>query len=291
MERKRLKDFTEKVKEKLNPYFTMPTGQRVSKIEVYKWRLQDEPGKFKMLHKDELLIAPYQRTVIKWKKIFEWSANWSWVLCGTLTVALRDGKYYLIDGQHRKIAAKRRTDIDKLPCMVYRFIRIQDESRKFKELQTNRSGIIPTETFRSDLISEDPAALEVRELLKQTSHYIDNAYTAKSVRFPNALMKACIKNSEILNDIWPLFVTLHDGDFLNIWIFEGLFYLEENLRKQGKSVFDKDIYRKLITFKRGKLIGSIHEARMFYNKGGARIYAEGILRLINYKKVNKIELK
>ena len=90
------------------------------KIKRYGWTVQDEPGDMRLLHKDKLQIHPaYQRDLVA-QKVSEISAAWSWIALGALVVGERGGEFWVIDGQHRAAAAKRRSDTTHLPCVVFK---------------------------------------------------------------------------------------------------------------------------------------------------------------------------
>lgn len=101
-------------------------GSKIDKIKRYGWKLIDKQGEFMLIEKDELYVDPvYQRSNWNSKKVNDIASAWSWNRCGTLTVAIRDDKWWIIDGATRKLAADKRSDIKKLPCMVVRIWMIQ----------------------------------------------------------------------------------------------------------------------------------------------------------------------
>ena len=92
----------------------------VDKITRYKWQMTDKPGTFEEIEKEELFVDPsYQLSRLNARKIIDMAAAWSWVRCGALTIAIREDNWWIIDGATRKLAADKRSDIKKLPCMVY----------------------------------------------------------------------------------------------------------------------------------------------------------------------------
>ena len=79
------------------------------KIERYDWKLLDQPGELRMLNKKVLRVdEQYQREATE-PKVKEIARAWSWLACGALLVAERDGVYFVFDGQHRALAALRRS--------------------------------------------------------------------------------------------------------------------------------------------------------------------------------------
>lgn len=102
-----------------------------SKIDRYGWTVKDKPGEMKMLHKSVLKVHPsYQRHALK-QKIASIASSWSWVAAGAIIVGERGGEYWVIDGQHRVLAAHNRADIDKLPCIIFVTDDVKQEARGF----------------------------------------------------------------------------------------------------------------------------------------------------------------
>jgi hypothetical protein len=94
--------------------------QGTDKVARYGWTVTDEPGVLRMLHKDHLLVpAEYQRDANE-DKVRKIASEWSWLSFGAVIVGHRGGKYYTIDGQHRVLAAKRRSDVGEVPCVVFK---------------------------------------------------------------------------------------------------------------------------------------------------------------------------
>src|ERR1039458_1218404 len=88
------------------------TQSVVDKAPRYAWTIKNAPGEFHMLPKGELEVDPgYQRNKINLGRVVELSRAWDWIACGCLVVALReDNKWFVVDGQHRKLAADERSD-------------------------------------------------------------------------------------------------------------------------------------------------------------------------------------
>jgi hypothetical protein len=93
------------------------------------------------------------------------SANWSWVACGCLVVAMRDGLYWAVDGQHRLFAAKRRSDIKELPCLVFATSSIEEDARGFLSVNCERKPISVMQRHKAMVVSGNEAAKAVQAKL------------------------------------------------------------------------------------------------------------------------------
>jgi hypothetical protein len=94
-------------------------NSQLSKVERYGWEMKDEPGELMHVDKKRLRIDhEYQRSANE-VKVTEITKRFSWLALGAIVVVRRGDAYYVVDGQHRVMAAMRRTDIATLPCVVF----------------------------------------------------------------------------------------------------------------------------------------------------------------------------
>ncbi|NQX93440.1 MAG: hypothetical protein HRT64_00670, partial [Erythrobacter sp.] len=136
------------------------------KVKRYNWAKPTDKGEFRYIHKRLLRVNDaYQREAFKSKQI-ELASNWSWIACGVIIVAERDGHFWTIDGQHRKLAADRRSDITELPCMVFKVDGVREEAKAFLATNTNRKPVTALGKFKALLTAEDPAALLVDAVVR-----------------------------------------------------------------------------------------------------------------------------
>lgn len=100
----------------------------------------------------------YQRTETgNAKKIAD---NWNDEACEFLIVSYRDGNFYVIDGQHRLIAAKIKGK-ESLPCVILTGLTRQEEARRFSVQGVGRKKLSPSDTFKANLECGNPKYAEV----------------------------------------------------------------------------------------------------------------------------------
>lgn len=94
-----------------------------------------------------------------------WDEGWS----GTLDVNNRDDdSYYVYDGNHRRAAALKRFGEEYLlACKVYKGLPVEEEARRFVELNRNRKQIKVIELAKSGLRANDPEWTEIAKVLNQ----------------------------------------------------------------------------------------------------------------------------
>lgn len=255
----------------------------VSKIDHYGWTVKDEPGRLMWIPKNELLIdSNYQRTV-RPKRALTLASSWSWVACGCLIVAEReDARFYVMDGGHRLAAAKRRSDITELPCVVFKVISNITEAQGFLDSNINRRPMFVIERFRALLTVGDEVALLVNDLIKDTGREPTISSGPNTIACIGAMMKAASDDSQSLVAIWPIIILLCNKRPIPDRIVQGLVYLEGQLYKQcGESLTDTRWRGRILQKGYDAIINGIGKASAYHNKGGAKVYAGGIVDVIN----------
>ncbi len=109
--------------------------------------------------------------------------EWKWPLCQPLVVNRRvDGRFLVLDGQHRLAGARARGDIPFLPCVIQSNLDVSEEARAFVELNTQRQRLSQADIFHGLLAAGDPAAKQTAELLEQTGWRIRKSSNSAGFR-------------------------------------------------------------------------------------------------------------
>jgi len=104
----------------------------------------------------------YQRRMIP-ARVKHLVKNWNEDHVGEVTVSARDGKLYVIDGQHRVRAAMEQGLGDtKVKCDVRRGLERAEEARLFLALNDARM-VSAFDKYRASLVAGDPVAIGVRD--------------------------------------------------------------------------------------------------------------------------------
>lgn len=119
---------------------------------------------------DELMIDPsYQRSVQSTRsqqQIERIARDWDWRLCAPLMVARRADGLYVIDGQHRTLAARMRGDIAHLPCCVADFESVAEEARLFVLANRQRQPSKKIDQHRAAVVAGDRRATEMEDIVR-----------------------------------------------------------------------------------------------------------------------------
>lgn len=258
-----------------------------TKIERYGWSVKDAQGEQVMLHKNILKVdRSYQRMVAD-LKVRGISAAWSWVACGAIIVGNRNGEYWVIDGQHRVIAARNRSDITTLPCLVFETEGVSQEARGFLDVNTARKAMTSIDKFRALIAAGDETAIFVNDIL------IELDITVSSTTGKHRGLKSvgwALRNAKADRVSFEAVIRLAGSICHNYMVheklLEGLLYLHTH----GHDVTERWLANKIRTIGPEMLVMSANRAAAFYVAGGAKVWAEGMLTAINKGLRDKIKL-
>ncbi len=268
-------------------------GRSLNRVTHYGWVVVDEPGEFRWIPKRLLFVDhDYQRINISRSKVLKLASEWSWVALGTLTVAVRDKSYFVVDGQHRKLAAEKRDDIDDLPCMVYRSDGQVSEAKGFLRTNTARKSLTMYDRWSALLRTQDPTALHVADLLASADYTpVDAGSSGRKTAKCLACLMLCTTNyREAMDAVWPVVIELHNGEFLHERVVYSLVYLENAIRSQGLSLTRSPWRARLLKLGREGVLEATMKAAVYYAQGGSRIWASGVVNALNHGLRNRLSM-
>jgi len=258
-----------------------------SKVDVYKWGVKDQRGTYRDVPKRLLNVDhEYQRTKVSNSRVLEIAKDWSWVACNTLAVARRlDGTLWVMDGQHRKLAADKRDDIQDLPCLVFPVTEKVEEAKGFLNTNIVRGPVSMYDRFNAMVMAGDEHAQAVKRMVEHTGFTIGRTATANSVACLKALLDEHRRNSVLAGRIWQLTVAICQGEPVVDRLYSGLCYLEHFMvRNSFGSLLEAHNREKLIQAGATKIVQKIHQFSAYYGKGGAKVWAQGIADLLNHQR-------
>ena len=256
-------------------------GGGMSKVEKYKWTMEDEPGVPFLLHKDELKVDDdYQRTISE-TRVTAISQHWSWLACGSLFVAEREpGAFFVFDGGNRLEAARRRSDVAELPCVVFKLNNKMAEAMAFWRCNCNRGAVTSYHKMRALLVSGDQVSRDVLALLVEQGFKPVAAgnHGPNTVGCLAGFTSAFRSNRELLSVMWPIIAELHRGLPLNDRAFKAIMFAAQ----WGTADLSGPMWRKrIIAIGFADMKQSIDRAAALYATGGPRIWALGLIERLN----------
>lgn len=142
----------------LNPFTAEQTGawtrEGVGRMPTTAW-----------IPIESLYVNPlYQRTIGDRgaKLIKSMVERWQWPLCGMIVVVkLADGRYEVLDGQHRCVGAAAHGGIRSLPAVVIECQTLEERARVFVTLNSSRVSTTPSQRFRAAIASREREAVAI----------------------------------------------------------------------------------------------------------------------------------
>lgn len=262
---------------------------RTDKVTQRHWTVKDSPGTYAFLHKCDLHIDhEYQRKRLSNVRIRDICREWSWVGCGTLCVSERpDGTYWVLDGQHRLLAARERADIQQLPCLVFEIDSTNREAKGFLDANTRRGPVRAFDRFNALVMAGDEVAIAVKAMVDDSPYTISDTNTQNTVHCVSALMAAAKVDKQVARNIWYVCVDIHDGAPVHNKVFRGLCYIEPRLNKlagKGGYVRSLNVHKAIARLKAvgvPAIIAEINKAAGYHGKGGEKVYAAGVTNAMN----------
>lgn len=267
-------------------HLVTPRGQGPSKVEHHGWQLVDEPGVCIELSKMELHIDPsYQRTEDFDQRANRIAANWSWVALGVLIIAEREHTYFVVDGQTRLAAALKRSDIDLLPCIVFKGMTQKKEASGFIRINTGRKNVMLYDKWRAGLVAQDAEIQAMVALIEASGYQISRAPAAGGpiIRCLGTFQTCYRLDHLAMRELWPALCNAYDGQCIDERVLAGSFYLFRNAaNKASKEALKAGLKRVGVE----KLRLAATKASMVYSRGGHKVWALAMLDELN-KRINK----
>lgn len=258
-------------------------GTVLDKVSRYGWRVIDKPGELRLVNKNALSVnnEVYQRAGIN-SKVLELASSWSWIACGALVVASRDGLLWVVDGQHRKLAADRRSDIQDLPCIIFHVDDVKDEAKAFILTNTNRRNVSAVDKFRASLAAGDATALKVMDAIN-----IAGLRVTTAANEPRAIKSVALAQKIAESDFDGLLVTLVlcgemarvEQSPVHARLLGGLYYIHK--RVEG-GLNNLRLKKRIKQIGISALLTAANKAASYYGTTGGKVCADGMMQAINH---------
>ena len=118
--------------------------------------------------------SDYQR-VTNPKQVKSIVQNFDEAKLGALTVSLRDGKYYIIDGAHR-LSALRTLKYTHALCEILTGLTHEQEADYFRRQGQDKRALRPIDLFKAGIIAGDEKCIKINEIVKSNSFQIGFSY-------------------------------------------------------------------------------------------------------------------
>ncbi len=252
-------------------------GPNKTKIDRYGWTVRDAPGQLRYIGKNQLTVDyTYQRTHSA-QKVRNLARDWSWMACGAILVAKRNGQYYVVDGQHRVLAAKSRADIIDLPCILFETDAPSDEAVAWLGANKNRKVPDSVDTFRALVAARDPDAMYMQETCDRLGIVITKAAgSPKRLKSVVGTIRILKRNRDQFDKLMPLLAELCENCPLSEKLVAGLDYIGQHL-----DLDEPRLRKRLLSVGPEALVRGATRAAAYFVRGGANVWAMGMMDEIN----------
>lgn len=259
----------------------------VSRIERFGWKVVDAPGKMGLIDKDALMIDPsYQRNLSQ-QRVRKIVSEWSWMACGAIVVAERNGQYYVIDGQHRVNAALLRKDITDLPCIVFETQESSQEAGGFYRINLGRKSPRLVEQWKARMEAGEPTVTGLSKLFASYGYTpdTDNTTSENTVMCIGTSIQYYEQDPEMFKNVFRLLVRLCAGNNIKQPIMGGIWWLASNVSSE---VFEEKWLAVIDKLGLSRLETACKKASIVYGRGGVKLWGETILTEINKGRSKKL---
>jgi hypothetical protein len=245
----------------------------------------NQPGLLANVNKNILTVAPeYQRQASP-SLIKSIKDSWDWRAAGVLVVSKRDNQHFVIDGQHRLRAAQARQDIDKLPCIIFENLSLQEEAAALADINTRRKSMTSIDKFIAKLAAGDALAVYVNNRVESQKFRIA-AKGANTFSCVKQMMICASKNKVRFDRVLDVCVRLFKHNQVPRHVFVALEYLDSKL-----SLADEKLKDRIVSVGADAIKQSIRMAQMRFDANHPRACAIGLLDAINKNLRNKFEVE
>lgn len=258
-----------------------------------EWMRDDGQGRLEYIDKNILQIDHvYQRNPVK-AKVDILTKKWEWRHCGVLVVAERvDDSLWVIDGQHRLAAAKRRPEIQTMPCVIFRSLGQQAEASEFLGANINRKPLTAIERHKAAVVAQIPESHAVQKLCDELGMRIVNTVSAANeIKCIGVLTQLVEEHGEeFARDALGLCLRMCSQDNAQVEsrFLRAMMWFRNNL---SVPITDKRFSKRIEETGAKRLNRSINLHVEMYGKGGDKVFALAILQELNKGLRNKFTLK
>ena len=264
----------------------------MNNVKKYSWAEIGNVGNFEMVDVSDLKVDTiYQREGkdISKTNILDIARNFAWEAFGAILVMRRkNGRMYVVDGQHRVEAVLRRGDITEVPAIVFTSDGPVEEARAFYRRSTARKSLSAFTKFKARITGNEHPETEIAEWLNENGLHIADSSHGGCIRFPSAIVRTWKNNSKACMAAIKCQVEITGAKDMESHVHQGLWVLEHN-------EIDTIQYADKIML-RGGVNAMKREMNRVAIEGGypaksMKVCAMGILVVINYRKQRKVTVK
>jgi hypothetical protein len=259
-------------------------AQRVGRQLPPAPEIKDVPPDMKWIHKSQLEADPTYQRDANLTKIKSIARDWSWKALGALHVAQRsNGKYLVFEGNHRLLAAKRRPEVQELPCLVFPSKGVVEEAESFLTVNTNRRPLSSIDRFKAQVAVGRPEALLVQELLDSAGYTLSTspAEGKRQTGAVGALVKSARIDAAVLREVWPLIVKMAEDGPIPGRLVQSVFYVQKRLKGTPNTLREAPWKDRLFKLGLKGLLEATAAAAALEKRSGETVFGRALVTALN----------
>jgi hypothetical protein len=267
----------------------LPNGKLVPKEDHYGWSQPGPEPDFQWIHKNKLTIDTehIQRHQVE-DRVLEIASKFSWAMFIALVVVRRpDGVLSVVEGGTRLRAARKRTDITTVPCLVFDINSLSEEARLFYRLNTERTKVGSRDQYKALLTAGDELALKLKQLVEGAGYSVESTATTKAYAFDalETLLRLLRQNEAAARNTFHALAKAAKGARIDNDCLKGLYYVAT--RAEGE-VFSAQNVERLEDTGIAGIRKAIKEREALTQKGGEKTAGWAVLDLLNHRRHRKL---
>jgi len=203
----------------------------MKKNERYGWAVPGDDGIQQSVLLDALEFdLSYQRDQTSEVNVLAIARAFRWDAFGVIVVMRRsDGRLFVVDGQHRVMAARRHGGITRVPAIVFESQGRDHEAAAFVALNTARKSVPALVKFKARALAGLQPESDIVDWARDNGYkFARSSGTPKAIDFPSVLCKSWLTDREAAKRALTVQDDLVGTDGLCGAIHKGIAWLEHN---------------------------------------------------------------
>lgn len=260
-------------------------------MERYDWARPGDRGRRAEVPVSEIKIdRSYQRPECSEKNTLMIAREFDWDVFGSLTLMQREnGDKYVVDGQQRLLAVRRRGDINRVPCLIFQSDGRDHEARAFAKINMGRTPVTSHAKYRALVKSKENPYHQIDQWIHSEGMEVRPGHGKDVVDFPSVLVsfwkrsqefskRALVLQREIIGEAEDdLNANIHKGIW---WLLMMGLDLKEHVKKIKEAGGNTALLSAIKAIQIDTNVPSVSE----------KCAGRGILRVINKGKRRKIKV-
>ena len=143
----------------------------------------------------------------------------------TISVSMRDGVPWIVDGMQRHAYAKD-SKVKTMWCYIYEGLTLEQESELFDWLQKSRKNLLPLDRFNGRVTRKDPVALQIERVIRKHGKRRLGKQAGPHTVTCYAVDECAQHCPEAFERMYPVVADACEGSIIHNLVLMGLVHLD-----------------------------------------------------------------